>query len=79
MKHISPSTEKRIKADLLFIIGLIWISYFAFYNPEAMNPYFMTLGGSALFGPAVIGLWRSEPANKDDYKEESSDDKPSVS
>ncbi len=61
MRHISPATEKRIRSNLLFVIGLIWISYFAFYNPEAMNPYFMTLGGSALFGPAVIGLWRSEP------------------
>jgi hypothetical protein len=55
---ISPSTEKTARAWVLLACGIVWVSYFAFYNPSAMNPYFMTLGASALFGPSVINMWR---------------------
>lgn len=67
---MKSSTERRVKANILFVFGLGWVSYFAFYNPQAMNPYFMTLGGSAMFGPAVVGLWRADNSSKSDKLED---------
>ncbi len=63
---MSSSQEKQKSARdwILLVCGIVWVSYFAFYNPAAMNPYFMTLGASGLFGPSVANLWRGEP--KDD-------------
>jgi hypothetical protein len=60
--RVSSSTERRIRSNILFVIGIIWISYFAFYKPEAMNPYFMTLGAAALFGPVVLASWQKAEA-----------------
>lgn len=57
---VTPAQWKRLKSNLLFVAGLVWISYFAFFNPTGMNPYFMVLCASALFGPAVITRWQSE-------------------
>lgn len=69
--NIKDSTVNRIRSNILFVVGIVWISYFAFYKPEAMNPYFMTLGASALFGPAVISSWQrsTRPESKEDLND----------
>ena len=53
-------------------MGIVWISYFAFYKPEAMNPYFMTLGAAGLFGPVVLASWQR--AESMSAKKEEEDD-----
>ena len=55
-----PSLSPEQKSTVLFIAGLIWISYFAFFNPAALSPPFVVLGASCMFGPSVINLWKGD-------------------
>jgi hypothetical protein len=57
--------QKALRDWILLVCGIVWVSYFAFMNPSAMNPYFMTIGAGALFGPGVVGLWRAEAEGDD--------------
>lgn len=64
MRRPTEETQKSIRTWILLACGIVWVSYFAFFQPAAMNPYFMTLGAAALFGPSVINMWRSPDDDK---------------
>jgi hypothetical protein len=64
---LSQENQKVVRDWILLVCGIVWVSYFAFYNPAAMNPYFMTLGASGLFGPRVLSLWRGDNDKDDTY------------
>lgn len=62
---------RRIKANILLVCGIIWVTYFAFYKTTALNAYWVSIIGFSWFGPGFISLVKSSTErNKLDDKDD---------
>lgn len=50
--------DERIRTWVLFVVGLAFLTKYAFWTPASINPYLTTLIGGMIFGKAVLGLWK---------------------
>ena len=56
--NFSERNQKQLRDWILFICGIIWMSYFSFLAPLALSPQLTVIVATALFGPSVVNVWR---------------------
>ena len=68
MSLSSERKQKQLRDWILFVCGIVWMSYFAFLAPLALSPQLTVIVATALFGPSVISVWKGT------YKKDGDDD-----
>lgn len=66
--NLSERKQKQLRDWILFVCGIVWMSYFAFLAPLALSPQLTVIVATALFGPSVISVWKGT------YKKDGDDD-----
>lgn len=70
--NFTERKQKQLRDWILFVCGIVWMSYFAFLAPLALSPQLTVIVATALFGPSVVNVWRG--TNKKDGTPDADDD-----
>lgn len=54
----TPWTDERVRTWILFVVGVVFLSRFAWTSQQTLNPYLTTLIAGCIFGKAVLNLFK---------------------
>ena len=60
----TSARNKQVRGNILYVCGIGWVSYFAFYRPEALNAFWVSIIGLAWFGTGFLNIVKGTQERK---------------
>lgn len=67
---ITQERIRQIRGNILWVCGVVWVTYFAWVKPQALNAFWVTIVGLAWFGTGFMNIVKTQQGKRDEHAED---------